>query len=203
MKCLNLLKLVLFGLVLVIGVTSCKKGPIGVTQLPPGQRSGPASPGPSGLIERQPGVNDNPVVTPTPIKPDDPGIPTAPLSGLDGLKQDREFFKASTVYFDFDSAVVKQNERSKAEAVAEHLKRTPTHKIQIEGHCDERGTEEYNRALGERRALAIREYLVLSLGVASDRVYTISYGEDRPAESGHDEPAWKKNRRGEFILYTP
>jgi peptidoglycan-associated lipoprotein len=75
--------------------------------------------------------------------------------------------------------------------------------LRIEGHCDERGTEEYNRALGERRALAAREYLVLQKGLDASLVDTISYGEDRPADTGHNEAAWSKNRRDEFILLKP
>jgi peptidoglycan-associated lipoprotein len=74
--------------------------------------------------------------------------------------------------------------------------------VEVDGHCDERGTEEYNRALGERRALALREELI-SLGVDPNRIDTVSYGKDRPAETGHDEAAWRKNRRGEFLLETP
>jgi peptidoglycan-associated lipoprotein len=72
----------------------------------------------------------------------------------------------------------------------------------VEGHCDERGTEGYNLSLGERRALAVRTYLV-NLGISADRVYTISFGEARPAVDGHTEAAWSKNRRGEFILLLP
>jgi peptidoglycan-associated lipoprotein len=75
-------------------------------------------------------------------------------------------------------------------------------KLLIEGHCDERGTEEYNRALGERRALALREALAKA-GVSPDRIRTISYGKDRPVNPGHDESAWAQNRRGEFILLHP
>src|SRR5205814_9623838 len=72
----------------------------------------------------------------------------------------------------------------------------------IEGHCDERGTEEYNRSLGERRALAVREALMRA-GVDSNIIDTISYGEDRPVDPGHNEAAWSKNRRGEFIVIEP
>ena len=86
--------------------------------------------------------------------------------------------------------------------LADYLKGAPTDALLVEGHCDERGTEEYNRSLGERRALALREYLINS-GIASDRIITRSYGEDRPAVQGHDETAWSKNRRGEFILLKP
>lgn len=72
----------------------------------------------------------------------------------------------------------------------------------MDGHCDERGTEEYNRSLGERRAQGIREFLARE-GVDASRVRTISFGEDKPVETGHNEAAWSKNRRGEFILLTP
>jgi peptidoglycan-associated lipoprotein len=75
-------------------------------------------------------------------------------------------------------------------------------KLLIEGNCDERGTEEYNRALGERRALAAREALAKA-GVSPDRIRTISYGKDKPANPGHDEAAWKANRRDDFILLHP
>ena len=72
----------------------------------------------------------------------------------------------------------------------------------MEGNCDERGTEKYNLSLGERRALAVREYLA-NLGVDSRRVVTVTYGAAKPVDPGHNESAWKKNRRGELILLTP
>jgi peptidoglycan-associated lipoprotein len=90
-------------------------------------------------------------------------------------------------------------EQSKLIIVSEKLKSDPSAKLLIEGHCDERGTEEYNRALGERRALALREALAAA-GIDASNVRTISYGKDKPADPGHDESAWSKNRRGEFIL---
>jgi hypothetical protein len=85
---------------------------------------------------------------------------------------------------------------------ASALAASASDKLLIEGHCDERGTEEYNRSLGERRALALREALAKA-GVSPDRVRTLSYGKDKPADPGHDESAWSKNRRGEFILLHP
>ncbi|MBI2925668.1 MAG: peptidoglycan-associated lipoprotein Pal [Verrucomicrobia bacterium] len=115
---------------------------------------------------------------------------------------DRQKFKEQTVYFDFDRAAVRPAEKTKVEFVATYLKGNPTNKLRVEGHCDERGTEEYNRALGERRALSLREYLI-NLGIGADRIITISYGEDRPAVPGQDESAWSKNRRGEFVLLLP
>lgn len=105
------------------------------------------------------------------------------------------------VYFEFDSALVRPSELPKLQAVANAL-RGNNKKLIIEGHCDERGTAEYNRALGERRALACREELI-RMGIAADRISTISYGEDRPAVLGHDESAWSKNRRCEFITVSP
>jgi len=102
-----------------------------------------------------------------------------------------------TIYFDYDSSALKPAAKAKLERGAEWLKRTPKVNVQVEGHCDERGTNEYNLALGERRALAARRYLV-SLGIAQDRIFTISYGEERAAVEGHDESAWKFNRRAEF-----
>ena len=134
-----------------------------------------------------------------------PGAPgeLADDTVLDGRDQDRTRFAAQTVYFEFDRSNVLPAEASKIEQVAGAFKAlSADHDLLIEGHCDERGTEEYNRALGERRALAIRELLVNS-GVDAARVHTKSFGEDRPAELGHDELAWGKNRRGEFILVLP
>lgn len=115
---------------------------------------------------------------------------------------DRETFKEQTVYFDYDSSNVRPGERSKVEAVAAHLRSNPTAHVKLEGHCDERGTSEYNRALGERRALSVREALVAA-GVGAERVNTLSLGEDQPAVLGSDESAYAKNRRVEFVLMTP
>lgn len=125
-----------------------------------------------------------------------------PLKDLRDMTPDASFFAANTVYFDFDRSTIKEGEREKIEGVARHLGSNPTHAVRVAGHCDERGTEGYNLSLGERRALAVREYLS-NLGVSTDRIDTISYGEAQPAAPGHDELAWKQNRRGEFILLTP
>jgi peptidoglycan-associated lipoprotein len=124
------------------------------------------------------------------------------LDTFEGMLMDTNIFRANTVYFDFDRSTVRPSERAKVEDVAAQLKLDAYNKLLIEGHCDERGTEEYNRALGERRALALREYIV-NLGISPDRIRTLSYGEDRPAVEGFDEAAWSRNRRGEFILLRP
>jgi peptidoglycan-associated lipoprotein len=108
---------------------------------------------------------------------------------------------SSIVYFDFDSYSVNPNELPKITTVADMMKEKADTLLRIEGHCDERGTEEYNRALGERRALSIRDILVKD-GVSPSRITTESWGEDRPAAEGETESAYSKNRRGEFVLLT-
>ncbi|OGP25413.1 MAG: peptidoglycan-associated lipoprotein [Deltaproteobacteria bacterium GWB2_42_7] len=104
-----------------------------------------------------------------------------------------------TVYFDFDRFTIRDDMQSVFEKNAEWLKKNSNVKIRIEGHCDERGTNEYNIALGERRAQSIREYLV-NYGINPSRLSTISYGEEKPVAAGHDEDSWTKNRRGEFVI---
>ena len=129
------------------------------------------------------------------------GGPTAPFDP-DQMAQDRSAFAAETVYFDYDSSTIKSGEQAKLSAVASALKSDASAKLLIEGNCDERGTEEYNRSLGERRALAAREALAND-GVDASRVATRSYGEDRPADPGHTQASWAKNRRDEFVLLHP
>ncbi|KIE58539.1 membrane protein [Methylacidiphilum kamchatkense Kam1] len=106
-------------------------------------------------------------------------------------------FKDQTIYFAFDSSAIPATERGKIEKIAQWMNDHPGDSILLAGHCDERGTEEYNRGLGERRAIAVREYLV-GLGVAPERIHTISYGKDRPAAIGHTEADYAKNRRVEI-----
>ena len=130
------------------------------------------------------------------------GIPLADPSIFENATADREAFAGYTVYFDFDSSLVKSSEQDKVASVAGALNENMSNLLRVEGHCDERGTEGYNLALGERRALSVREALVAA-GVSPDRIQTISYGEERPADPNHDEIAWSKNRRGEFILLVP
>jgi peptidoglycan-associated lipoprotein len=110
---------------------------------------------------------------------------------------ERGLFQA--IYFDYDSSVVKPREFSKVQAVATYMKANTGKKLLVEGHCDERGTAEYNRALGERRAQSARAELV-RLGIPAERISTISYGKDRPVEPSHDETSWSKNRRCEFVI---
>ena len=103
------------------------------------------------------------------------------------------------IFFDFDRSDLREDARQTLQAKAEALRQFPDIRVRIEGHADERGTVEYNLALGERRADAARVYLI-DLGIDSDRMTTISYGEERPAVEGSNEAAWSQNRRDEFVI---
>jgi peptidoglycan-associated lipoprotein len=134
---------------------------------------------------------------------DDTGVP--PVAGPEDLSvfgaDPNTAVYGKPIYFDFDKSDIKADAKPILEAIAMDLKANPSKYLLVEGHCDERGTNEYNLALGERRALSTREYLV-SLGVVADMIVTISYGEERPIELGHDEAAWTQNRRAEFKTYV-
>lgn len=103
------------------------------------------------------------------------------------------------IYFDFDKSNIRKDQRGRLEKNADYMKKNPTVKVRIEGNCDERGTNEYNMALGERRAISAKKYLV-NLGIHSGRIHTISYGEEKPLLHGHDEYSWAQNRRDDFVL---
>lgn len=103
------------------------------------------------------------------------------------------------IYFDYDKYFVREDAKPALEANATWLRKYKTAKILIEGHCDDRGTEDYNLALGDKRAKSAFDYL-LSLGIAQDRLKTISYGKSQPLDMGHDEAAWQKNRRAQFTI---
>lgn len=103
------------------------------------------------------------------------------------------------VYFDFDKSTVRSDQVERIEKNAEFLKNNPEVRVRIEGNCDERGTNEYNMALGQRRALSGKQYMV-NLGVEESRLDTISYGEERSINFGHDELSWSQNRRDDFVI---
>ncbi len=103
------------------------------------------------------------------------------------------------IYFDFDKYNIRPDMKERMEANAKFLLDHPEVKIQIQGNCDERGTNEYNLALGERRAKSVKAYLV-NLGVNSDRMETLSFGEERPLDPGHNKEAWAKNRRDDLVI---
>jgi peptidoglycan-associated lipoprotein len=123
-----------------------------------------------------------------------------PLGPVDELGTRVEGVKFDTVLFAFDSAQIASAETPKIEAVAQWLKTNAGTRALVEGHCDERGTAEYNMALGERRALAVRTHLI-GLGIDTARIITRSYGKEKPLDAGHGESAWRLNRRVEFAMY--
>lgn len=103
------------------------------------------------------------------------------------------------VYFDFDQASIRTDQIPRLEQNAEYLESNPSARVVIEGNCDERGTNEYNLALGERRAINAKTYLI-ELGIEEYRIRTVSYGEERPLFTGQDEFSWAQNRRNDFVL---
>jgi peptidoglycan-associated lipoprotein len=132
------------------------------------------------------------------------GTGTAPPSGTQTAAQpgSREDFMQNVgdrVFFDFDKSDVKPEGRTALQRQADWLKKYPNVTVTVEGHCDERGTREYNLALGERRASAVKKLLVAQ-GVPANRVSTISYGKERPAVVGSNEAAWAQNRRGVTVV---
>ena len=122
-----------------------------------------------------------------------------PQGAAPGSAQDFITNVGDRVLFDTDKSDVRPDGRATLEKQAAWLKKYPTVKISIEGHCDERGTREYNLALGERRANAVKNYLV-ALGIPASRVQTISYGKERPAVVGSTDQAWTQNRRGVTVV---
>ena len=133
----------------------------------------------------------------------DRGISSSDLPGqpMPGTQQDLEVSVGDRVLFDYDSSVLNPVATQTLDRQAAWLKQYPDVIVTIEGHADERGTREYNLALGDRRANAVKNYL-LALGVSGDRLLTISYGEERPANPAHDEAAWAENRRAVTIVST-
>lgn len=107
--------------------------------------------------------------------------------------------EAESIYFDFNRTFIRPGYRPVLEKKAQFLKENPEYHLRIEGNCDERGNNEYNLALGKRRADNAKGYL-LSLGISNDRIETISYGEERPLAVGHNKDAWAQNRRNDFVL---
>ncbi|HNR13809.1 MAG TPA: peptidoglycan-associated lipoprotein Pal [Thermodesulfobacteriota bacterium] len=124
----------------------------------------------------------------------------APVKDEQLIQTAAEFGALATIYFDFDRSDIKPPADARLNATAAWLLKHPGVTIEIAGHCDERGTNEYNMALGERRANTTKKYLT-DQGIPSTRMTTVSYGEEKPADPGHNEAAWSKNRRAEFMAY--
>ena len=179
-------------------LTGCKTKPKNITPIP-GGNAGVAGSG--SLLGRDSSgtVNGGGDV----VTVDQSGnIGLSDLDEFENMLMDRDALAAQTVYFELDRSEIHPDDLDKVEAVAGILAQDAQNKVLIEGHCDERGTEEYNRALGERRALSVRDALA-GLGVSADRIRTMSFGEDRPADPGLNDAAYSRNRRGEFVLLKP
>src|SRR6266436_4069147 len=187
MKLTHSAKLLTLGLILSLAATGCHKKQQYVTPIPGSRTGGPENVTPGSAIPGSgTGTGEN-------VGTKETGFPINPE--LANWVEHPDILEAQTVYFDLDSSTIKTAEKGKVAAVADYLKANSGNGVRVQGHCDERGTEEYNRSLGERRALALREELI-GLGCESSRLDTISFGKDHPADAGHDESAWKKNRRG-------
>lgn len=191
MKSAKLLNLFAVGVLAITFAAGCKRQPKNITTIP-GIRTTPGGPGMSGPADQGARIGLDGVGNQNLQQGE---IPT-PLGG----EIDKATLGQYTVYFDFDRFTIKTSEQSKLDAVGTYLKSTPGVQLVVQGHCDERGTEEYNRALGERRAIAAREYLLQKHGISSERVTTASFGEDQPVAVEKTEEAYARNRRAEFGL---
>jgi len=170
-------------------VGGCKNNP------KPIARVSPPPPPPSSDTTKPP-APPTPVAEPRPVPPEP--VAEDPIASRDigDINKNSPF---QPVFFALDSSDIDGPAQQALNANAEIMKKYPSWVVTVEGHADERGTAEYNLALGERRALSARTYLV-SLGISADRLRTVSYGKEFPFDPGHDEAAWAKNRRAQFVL---
>ena len=174
---------VIVGLVLVAG---CAKTPVATVSSAPAPAPAPTAPPPT-PAPPPPSVGAAPTPPPTPAP-----RPAPP-------KEYRAHEALKPIYFAFDAAAIRPADAKVLDANAAWLNANPGYLLLIEGHCDERGTSDYNLALGDRRAKAAMNHLVAQ-GIKSDRITVVSYGEERPACSEHDEACWLKNRRAQFLI---
>jgi peptidoglycan-associated lipoprotein len=180
------LALLVLGACLVLGLAACKSapGPEAPVTTPPAFES---SAKPAEKVEETTGFQES-----------QPDTETMKESGSSAEKLNAQGV-LKTVHFDFDQYDLRQDAIRTLGDDAATIKQYPQFKVRVEGHCDERGTVEYNLALGEKRARAARDYLV-SLGTPAQRLRIISYGKERPVDPGHNEQAWAANRRAEFVF---
>ena len=165
-----------------------KKPPV-ARPMPPPPAAAPAAP-------TRPPAPPVPVAEPTIVPPEPVPEDAISSASLDDLNKNSPL---KPVYYELDSSDLNAASQKVLDENAAVLKKYSTWAVTLEGHCDERGTAEYNLALGERRAIAARAYLV-SLGIAADRMRTVSYGKEFPFDPGHDETAFSKNRRAHFVI---
>ena len=179
----------IFVLALTASALACHKNvpPIARPQPPPVTTTDPGT---------RPPAPPQPVAEPTVVPPEPARDDAIASASLDDLNRNSPL---KPLFFELDSAEVNAAGQAALDADAAVLKKYPSWTVTIEGHCDERGTAEYNLALGERRAVAARTYLV-SVGIPADRLRTVSYGKEFPFDPGHDEAAFAKNRRAHFVV---
>jgi peptidoglycan-associated lipoprotein len=180
-------------LLLCVVVAGCSKKQAPATQPapPPNLSSGITAPDEDQTTSQSSRVSETPLVGSELIDED-----SISARALEDLNRDSPF---QPVFYGLDSSELDETGRTTVAANAQILKKYPKWAITVEGHCDERGTAEYNLSLGERRAVAVKSYLV-SLGIAADRILTVSYGKEFPFDAGHDDGAWAKNRRAHFVI---
>ncbi|HEV8345399.1 MAG TPA: peptidoglycan-associated lipoprotein Pal [Vicinamibacterales bacterium] len=175
--------------VIVLSVAACGKKQAPVARpMPP--------PVPPTTTPSRPPAPPEPVAEPTVVPPEPVRDDAISSASLDDLNRNSPL---KPVFFDYDSSDLTSDAQRALDENAVTLKKYSSWAVTIEGHCDERGTAEYNLALGERRSVAARAYLV-SLGIPADRLRTVSYGKEFPFDPGHDESAFKKNRRAHFVI---
>ena len=177
-------------LIAVVVTTACggKKPPVARPMPPPPPTANTSPSGPPSPPE--------PVAEPTIVPPEPVRDDAIASASLDELNKNSPL---KPVFYELDSSELNAASQKTLDDNAALLKRYPSWTVTVEGHCDERGTAEYNLALGERRAIAARAYLV-SLGIPAGRVRTVSYGKEFPFDPGHDESAFAKNRRAHFVI---
>ncbi len=177
-------------LLLLVAAVGCHKNK------PPVVRPMPPPPPPAAAAPGRPPAPPEPVPEPTIVPPEPVREDAIASASLDDLNRNSPL---KPVFFALDSDELGADSQKVLDEDAAVLKKYATWTVTIEGHCDERGTAEYNLALGERRAVAARAYLV-SLGISADRLRTVSYGKEFPFDPGHDEAAYAKNRRAHFVV---
>jgi peptidoglycan-associated lipoprotein len=189
MKAARLLATIAMSAALIATVACGKKTPPVVRPMPP-----PATP--AATAPSRPPAPPEPAREPTSVPAEPVREDAISSASLDDLNRNSPL---KPVFFELDSSELSAANQKALDENAALLKRYPSWAVTIEGHCDERGTAEYNLALGERRAIAARAYLV-SLGISAERLRTVSYGKEFPFDPGHDEAAFAKNRRAHFVI---
>jgi peptidoglycan-associated lipoprotein len=178
-------------MVCALTLSACRGG-----QKPPVARPAPPPPSTANTAPARPPAPPEPVAEPTVVPPEPIRDDRITSGSLDDLNRNSPLKPA---FFEYDSSELSSEAQRALNDNAGVLKQNTNWTVTIEGHCDERGTAEYNLALGERRAVAARAYLV-SLGISADRLRTVSYGKEFPFDPGHDDAAYAKNRRAHFVI---